>query len=187
MYTVIGLGNPGEQYRRTRHNIGSVVVERLAKCVGGKWKGGENCYLFTRVLIEGTPVLLVKPTTFMNSSGIAVAELIRRFEVPITELVVVSDDVNLPLGKIRLRAKGSDGGHKGLASLIYHLGSEHFPRLRLGIGSPPEAVDLVDYVLSEFEGEELPKVEEMVSRAIVVIRVLVCAGIEKAMTFLSLM
>ena len=184
MYAILGLGNPGELYHRTRHNLGFTVVEHLAAQLKTEWQE-TDLYLFAPARIEEVPVVLVKPTTFVNRSGLAALRLKQRFPVSTEELLVVSDDVNLPLGKTRLRLKGSDGGHKGLASLIWNLCSDQFPRLRLGIGPPPEETDLTEFVLGEFREEELSVVNTMVSRAIEGIELFVCSGAEQAVEFLS--
>ncbi len=165
MYAVLGLGNPGEQYRLTRHNLGFKVVEALAIQLQAKWQE-SGLYLFAPGKLEGVPVVLVKPVTFVNRTGLAAVTLGQQFPVSIEELLVVLDDVNLSLGKIRLRLKGSDGGHKGLASLIDELGSQEFPRLRLGIGPAPEGAELRGFVLGEFEEGEVAVVEKMISEAI---------------------
>ena len=184
MYTILGLGNPGELYRRTRHNLGFTVVDHLAVQLKIEWEEAD-LYLFAPGRIEEVPVVLVKPTTFVNRSGRAAVSLKQRFPVSTEELLVVSDDVNLPLGKTRLRLEGSDGGHKGLASLIWNLCSDQFPRLRLGIGPLPEETDLREFVLGEFRAEELSVVQTMVSRAIEGIELFVCSGAEQAREFLS--
>lgn len=161
------------------------MVEHLAQQTDASWEEGEGEYLFAQGLICRTPVIFVKPTTFMNRSGVAVVALRQQFEIPLEELLVVSDDVNLPLGKIRLRSKGSDGGHKGLASLVYQLGSDYFPRLRLGIGLPPEEMELVEYVLSDFNEREIASVKEMILRATEAIKVFVTSGMKEAISFLA--
>ncbi len=184
MYAILGLGNPGELYRQTRHNLGFTAVEHLAVELKIEWQEAD-LYLFAPGRIEEVPMVLVKPMTFVNRSGLAVVRLKQQFPVSTEELIVVLDDVNLPLGKTRLRLKGSDGGHKGLASLIWSLCSQQFPRLRLGIGPPPEGTDLVEFVLGRFREEELPVVQTMLSRAIQGIKLFVCSGAQQAMEFLN--
>ncbi len=158
MKAVVGLGNPGPEYALTRHNLGFMVVDLLAQRWGARWRPGRGDYWEA----EGE-ALLVKPTTFMNLSGIAVRQLAERYGLEPEEILVIVDDVNLPFGRLRLRTKGSSGGHRGLESIIFHLGTENFPRLRVGIGPKPEGLSLADFVLSEFTEEErknLPKVLE---------------------------
>jgi PTH1 family peptidyl-tRNA hydrolase len=173
---VVGLGNPGERYKNTRHNLGFEVVDSLAKRMKRSFKPGKGEYLFCEILEEGEgKVLLMKPLTYMNSSGQAVADALDHFKLSRENLLVLCDDANLPLGKIRIRDKGSDGGHKGLKSIIYHLNSISFARLRMGIGEPPEDMELEDFVLREFDSEEREAVEKMIERA--------CAAVEYALTW----
>ncbi len=178
---VCGLGNPGPRYAWTRHNAGYLVVERLASLLGGKWRNYKDLALTARVEVGGTPVLLVKPLTFMNLSGTAVAPLLSASGLDLDELLVVADDLDLPLGVIRLRPKGSAGGHRGLASVISSLGSSNFPRLRLGIGRPPAGCDVVSYVLSPFAPEERPIFEKVLDRAAAAVQSWVAEGIAAAM------
>ncbi len=179
MLAVVGLGNPGAEYERTRHNAGFRVVDALA---GGKgpFQSGEG-FLFLGSKIVGRKVLLVKPVTFMNRSGGVVERVLTEWKIEPSELLVVSDDASLPLGRIRLRPEGGAGGQKGLESIIEQIGTEAFPRLRLGIGSPGEAEDLADYVLRPFEEGEWDVVEEMEKRAALCVRDWVREGILRAM------
>jgi PTH1 family peptidyl-tRNA hydrolase len=173
---VVGLGNPDERYENTRHNLGFRVVDYLAKRIKQSFKPGKGEYLFCEFLKEGEKkVLLMKPLTYMNSSGQAVVDALDQFKLSRENLLVLCDDTNLPLGKIRIRDKGSDGGHKGLRSIIYHLDSISFARLRMGIGESPEDMDLEDFVLREFDSEEKEGVEKMLERA--------CAAVEYALTW----
>lgn len=180
---VVGLGNPGTEYGQMRHNVGFQVLDTLS----GRWKKGfkpgKGEYYFVRAAIGDREVILVKPLTFMNNSGEAVAEVIDRFSLPFSSLLVVADDFALPLGVLRLRPSGSDGGHNGLSSIIYQLQSDQFPRLRCGIGRaempPPSA--MADFVLSAFEPEEQASVRSMVGRAADAVTHFVSAGIESAM------
>jgi PTH1 family peptidyl-tRNA hydrolase len=177
-WVIAGLGNPGERYKATRHNLGFMVVDALAE----RWKAGnkhQRCQGEVReARIEGKAVLLVKPMTFMNGSGLCVGPLMRRNKG--ASLIVVFDDVNLPLGKMRLRADGSAGGHKGAESVIRHYKSA-FYRVRLGIGGG-ELEYLSDWVLEPFEPEEMPTVLAMVAAAVVKIEEIVTKGWEYAVT-----
>jgi PTH1 family peptidyl-tRNA hydrolase len=179
MHLFVGLGNPGERYNRTRHNLGFYVVDGLARRCGAEWRKGEGQYLFARAEMNGEPALLAEPLTFMNRSGIAVFDLVTRYAVSLERLTVVSDDLNLPLGRFRLRSAGSDGGHNGLASVIRYLRSESFARMRLGIGTPPD--NAVEFVLSPFRKEEEAQVEDMVERGVDALVDVVRYGLEKAM------
>ncbi|MFH1277352.1 MAG: aminoacyl-tRNA hydrolase [Candidatus Eisenbacteria bacterium] len=180
MLAVVGLGNPGGEYEGTRHNVGFRVVDMLA---GGRGPFEERPrYLCLGSRIAGKRALLVKPTTYMNRSGGAVADLLDDRGLGLADLLVVSDDVNLPLGRIRIRAKGSDGGQKGLASVIGEVGTEDFARIRLGVGpAPAGTADLADFVLRRFAADETPAVERMIDEAVSCVRMWAAVGVEGAM------
>ncbi len=179
MLAVVGLGNPGGEYEKTRHNVGYRLVDELA---GGKGVfERKGTYLFLGTKIIGRRVLLVKPVTYMNLSGDAMSDLLGRSGMKPSEALVVSDDVNLPIGRIRMRARGGDGGQKGLASIIDELGTGDFPRLRLGIGPRPEERDLADFVLEPFGADEEPVVDGMMNEAARAVREWVRSGIRLAM------
>jgi PTH1 family peptidyl-tRNA hydrolase len=179
LLAVVGLGNPGGEYEESRHNVGFRVVDALA---GGKGPfESKERFLFLGSRIAGRKALLVKPVTFMNRSGSAVALLLEEWKIPFSGLLVVSDDASLPLGRIRIRAEGGAGGQKGLESIIDRIGTDAFPRLRLGIGSPEEDEDLADYVLRPFEEEERAEVEQMTRRAVSCVREWAKEGIGRAM------
>ncbi len=164
MIVVIGLGNPGEQYEASRHNLGFQVVGRMAQALRApRWKRQFDA-LVTRGEEAGRAYCLVKPQTFMNLSGTAVAELVRFYKVPLDDCLVVTDDLDLPLGKIRLRDEGSDGGHRGLRSVIESLGSAAVKRIRIGIGRPPEGRSVHSHVLGGSR-EEQAQLEEAVALA----------------------
>lgn len=181
MLLVVGLGNPGKQYLNTRHNVGFMTLDRLADHLSVSFRWGNGPYVYFDSEWEGEKVIGVKPLTFMNRSGIAVEKLVREYEIPLSNLVVVSDDFHLPLGKIRLRKKGSAGGHQGLASIIQALGTEEFPRLRMGIGMK-SGMDPAEYVLSKFSKTERSIVKEMVQRGVEAILHLLQYGMDKTMT-----
>lgn len=165
MKLVVGLGNPGARYRDTRHNIGFEVVDELARRHGVSFESSRWEALEARLRDTPGGALLVKPLTFMNLSGRAVAEAARYYRIDPGDLLVVADDVNLPLGRLRARARGSAGGHNGLASIIGALGTDEFPRLRVGVGRGDPRRDLADHVLARFEPGEGPAVDEMRARA----------------------
>ncbi|MCS6816922.1 MAG: aminoacyl-tRNA hydrolase [Blastocatellia bacterium] len=181
MKLIVGLGNPGHAYARTRHNLGFRVVDRLAEILGASIERQEAHALIGAAQAEGVSLLLAKPQTYMNRSGHAVGELVRRYEIPLEDLLVVLDDLDLPLGTIRIRRKGSAGGHRGLLSVIEALTSTAFPRLRLGIRPHAPIADTVAFVLSPFEPDEEPIVEAMIERAAAAALLWVREGIEKAM------
>ncbi len=175
---VIGLGNPGKAYATTRHNLGYEVVDQLA---GKKsFAAGTGSYYLCEIDCESGPIVLLKPTTYMNRSGLAVAQLAEARSLAAPQILVVADDFNLPLGRLRLRQGGSDGGHKGLASIIYHLGSDDFPRLRLGIGPVPDEMPAEDFVLERFTGDERAAADEMIIRAAQAVMTWINKGFEEA-------
>jgi PTH1 family peptidyl-tRNA hydrolase len=178
---VVGLGNPGDRYRRTRHNVGFMVLDELASRAGaGKGRQEADCWT-APARIAGEDVLLVKPLTFMNRSGLAVERLLAGKGAAPRDLIVVLDEVALELGVLRIRERGSHGGHNGLRSLVDVLGTEDFPRLRIGVrkGDPPE--DLADYVLSEFPRDDVLVVQEVVGRAADAVECLIAEGPAAAM------
>jgi PTH1 family peptidyl-tRNA hydrolase len=174
-----GLGNPGERYDLTRHNIGKEVVTRLIRSLGLSPKPGKGEFIYAYE--PERDLCLVVPTTYVNMSGVSAAEALDLFEVSLDRLLVVFDDFSLPLGTIRIRKKGSDGGHNGLASIIYHLASQEFPRLRLGVGPLPPDTDPAGFVLSPFTSEEAPAVERLKDDAAEALISVITSGIDHAM------
>jgi PTH1 family peptidyl-tRNA hydrolase len=170
MKCVIGLGNPGEQYGATRHNVGLRVVDSLATLLAVDLQKGRGDFRFARCTDRGDCFLIVAPLTFMNESGRAVEQAMRQFNLSSSDIMIVYDDFQLPLGTLRIRKEGTDGGHNGLASITYHLQTENIPRLRVGIAGkncPTENKKelMARYVLSEFDNDELTKAEEMIGHA----------------------
>jgi peptidyl-tRNA hydrolase, PTH1 family len=163
VWCAVGLGNPGRRYRLTRHNAGFLVIEKLRGSLGCYWKKKTRLYEAQRCKSNDLEILLVRPLTYMNLSGTALEAVRRDFEVLLQELLVVCDDASLPLGKIRLRKKGSSGGHKGLESIIATLGTQAFPRLRIGIGTPDAGESLEEYVLSKPERSDKGSFAEAVA------------------------
>jgi peptidyl-tRNA hydrolase, PTH1 family len=176
---IVGLGNPGGKFRGTRHNIGFAVIDELARRGGVAFDAAPVEALVAKVR-GADPVLLAKPMAFMNASGEAVGGLARYFKIEPAELLVIVDEAQLPLGKLRARARGSAGGHNGLKSLIAHLG-EQFARLRIGVGRGEQQRDLADHVLARFEVEEAAEVERMTTRAADASQMFVTSGIEAVM------
>ncbi|MBI3264893.1 MAG: aminoacyl-tRNA hydrolase, partial [Acidobacteria bacterium] len=174
-------GNPGERYRGTRHNVGFAVIDELARRGGVTFEAAPVDALVAKARNLGEGALVGKPTTYMNSSGPAVAELARYYRVEIPDVLVVVDDVNLSLGRVRGRPRGSDGGHNGLKSIIEHLGTEEFSRLRIGIGRGDEDRELAGHVLSRFLPEERDAVERMVTRGADAAELFVIEGIDQVM------
>jgi PTH1 family peptidyl-tRNA hydrolase len=184
MKAIVGLGNPGAKYRGTRHNIGFAVVDELARRWALAFESAPADALIAKWRpIDAGPVLLAKPLTFMNASGEATGALARYFKIDIGDLLIVVDEVQLPLGRIRARARGSAGGHNGLKSIIAYLGDD-FSRLRVGVGRGPEGSDrrdLADHVLSRFEPDEKADVERMIERAADAAATFVTSGIAAVM------
>jgi PTH1 family peptidyl-tRNA hydrolase len=161
----VGLGNPGARYLRTRHNAGFMAIDELAARSRAAGRVVADAWV-AEAVFAGETVLLVKPLAYMNASGEPVARLLAAHAGTPADLVVVVDDVALPLGRLRVRERGSDGGHNGLRSLVETLGSEEFARVRIGVGlDEPAAIDLVEYVLSEFLAEEVPRLREVLGLA----------------------
>lgn len=182
MKCIVGLGNPGLEYRDTKHNIGFTVVNGLAKDNRIKIKEKSHFSLMGKGRIAGQDILLVLPQTYMNLSGFAVGELIGNKIKDMQDVIVVCDDINLELGKVRLKKHGSSGGHKGLASIIQTLGKGDFPRLRVGIATEIHKGDITRYVLSPFKRKDKRNVSHTVSLAKEVITCLLEEGIDKAMS-----
>ena len=154
-WLIVGLGNPGDEYRSTRHNAGFMTVDEIARDVGARVDRAKFHALTGETVIGGVRVLLMKPMTMMNASGVAVGEAAKFYKLPPERVLVFSDDITLAPGRLRVRAHGSAGGHNGLKSIIEHLGSEDFPRIRLGVGEKPRPeMDLADWVLSDFTAPE---------------------------------
>ena len=163
MKLITGLGNPGRDYELTRHNIGFIVLDYVAYKLNLKFTPGKGQWYETYGNIEDTEFYLIKPTTYMNNSGIAVEEFLTNNEISPNNLLVVYDDFQLPLGTIRLRTKGSDGGHNGISSVIYHLNTMDFPRMRIGIGKEETIIkdEYIDFVLTQFDKDEKEKIKTL--------------------------
>lgn len=160
MRAVFGIGNPGGKYEATRHNIGFIILDNFVEKHGIKFKHKSASFLSAIGSIEGEDFILIKPTTYVNLSGVAAFSILNENNIKIEEFLVVCDDINLTLGDIRVRAKGGDGGHNGLKSIIQNLSTQNFPRLRFGIGSDFINGELADYVLGEFSDDEIAKIEK---------------------------
>ena len=181
-WLIVFLGNPGPKYECTRHNAGFMTADAMAKKLGVSINKLRFKALTASAEINGEKVLLMKPQTFMNLSGEAVGEAARFYKVPPEHVIVVSDEVSLPLGKLRVRPKGSAGGHNGLKSIIAHLGSDAFPRVRLGVGAPPHPdYDMADWVLSVFRNQDLEDMLSASDRAAEAVITYITDGPERAM------
>ena len=181
---MIGLGNPGSKYEFTRHNIGFRIIDSLARDMGIEFNKVKSYYsLISRGMINNYKVMLVKPQTFMNLSGRAVNRVVSYYKIPLQDLLIVYDDLNLELGQVRIRKKGSSGGHKGIESIMQYLNSEDIPRLRIGVGNPSlnYNFDCVSYVLSNFNNDEEDKIEEVIQLSTEAVKTIIEDGFEKAM------
>jgi PTH1 family peptidyl-tRNA hydrolase len=183
MKLIVGLGNPGREYRETRHNVGFMVVDEIAGRYALNWSQAPSQVPDTLVAKRygSEPLLLAKPLTYMNLSGNAVAGLARYYDVPVEDVLIVVDEAALPFGKLRARARGSAGGHNGLKSVIERLGTTEFPRLRLGVGRGDDRRDLSDHVLSIFERRERAELESFITRAADAVEMFAAEGIGKVM------
>lgn len=183
MFIIIGLGNPGHEYAGTRHNIGFDVVDALAKKHNIKVESLKHRGIMGKGSVYGHKVFLVKPLTFMNLSGESVRRVIDYYQIDEkNELLVIADDVNLPTGQIRMRKKGSDGGHKGLKSIIGHLGHNEFIRMKIGVGDKSAGQDLVGHVLGHFNGDDVKIMRECTENAVAAIECILEEGLDQAMT-----
>lgn len=182
MFIIVGLGNPGKNYSNTRHNIGFDVIDTLADKAGISIIEKKHKAIIGKGVIDGQKVILAKPQTFMNLSGESVRELIDYYKVDEEqELIVVSDDISLDVGMIRVRKKGSAGGHNGLKNIITHLGHDTFMRVKMGVGEKPKGYDLADYVLGHFTSDERKTMDEAAKHAAEAIRMMMAGDVDKAM------
>ncbi|MBQ6267757.1 MAG: aminoacyl-tRNA hydrolase [Clostridia bacterium] len=181
-FLIVGLGNPGKKYALTRHNAGFLFAELLADRENVKINKIRFKSVTANVTLNGHNCLLMQPQTFMNNSGEAVREAAKFYKIPPERILVVFDDISLPCGKLRIRRKGSDGGHNGIKSIIYQLNSDQFPRIKLGIGDKPHPdYALMDWVLSTFKKEELPLLKEAAEKACDAAALIVGGDIDEAM------
>ncbi len=180
-WIVVFLGNPGSKYTGTRHNVGFMTADKCEKATGAKINRSRFKALTDIVKVNGEGVLLMKPQTYMNLSGDAVAEAARFYKVPVERVIVISDDVSLPVGKLRIRGKGSAGGHNGLKSIIARLGSDGFPRVKMGVGAPPHPdYDMADWVLGSFKNQDAVDMDAAAERAWEAVECIIREGVEKA-------
>ena len=180
-FLVVGLGNPGREYRDTRHNIGFMVIDKLCAVLGASINKVQAKALIGSGMLEGRKIILAKPQTFMNLSGQAVGGLLRFYKVPVEQLIIAHDDLDLPLGTVRIRPGGGSAGQKGIASTIQQLGTQNFARLRLGIGRPPGQMDPSAYVLQRFSAGEQDDLTLVLDRAAAAVRTFVKEGLDAAM------
>ena len=186
MYIIVGLGNPGEKYDNTRHNCGFMTIDCLADKYNLEFQESKQKAMVAKGSINGEKVILAKPLTFMNLSGESVRALADYYKVDSEkEVIIVYDDISLPVGNLRIRVKGSAGGHNGIKSIISHLGSDKFIRVKVGVGEKPKGYDLADYVLGHFSNEEKVLMNEAFSRGAKAIEAIMEAGPDKAMNLFN--
>ena len=179
-WIVVFLGNPGPKYAGTRHNVGFMTADKCEKATGARISRSRFKALTDQIKLGEEGVLLMKPQTFMNLSGDAVAEAAKFYKVPADRVIVISDDVSLPIGKLRIRGKGSAGGHNGLKSIIARLGSDGFPRIKIGVGAPPHPdYDMADWVLGSFKNQDAVDIDAACARAWEAVESLIALGVEK--------
>ncbi|MEE1064888.1 MAG: aminoacyl-tRNA hydrolase [Acutalibacteraceae bacterium] len=181
-FMVVGLGNPGKDYEFTRHNAGFLTVDHIAVEENAEIKKLKYKALIGDTVISGHRCLLVKPQTYMNNSGEAVREISQFYKIPPEKIIVIFDDISLPCGKLRIRRKGTDGGHNGIKSIIYHLNSDNFPRIKVGVGAKPHPdYNLADWVLSAFKKDEMEELKKAITKATEVLPFMLDGEIDKAM------
>ena len=181
MYVIAGLGNPGREYEGTRHNVGFMTLDALADKYNIDVREKAFKGLIGKGVIEGNKVILVKPQTYMNLSGECIRQVMDYYKVDPAEFIVIYDDISLVPGGIRIRKKGSAGGHNGIKNIIAHLGTQEFPRVRIGVGEKPARMDLADYVLGHFSTEDRAKVEEAIGHAMDATVLMMQGDVDKAM------
>lgn len=181
MYIIVGLGNPTREYQATRHNVGWDAITRLSDDYRIPLDLKKHKALCGKGMIEGEKVVLAQPLTYMNLSGESVRELMDFYKVTPEEILVIYDDISLDVGQLRIRKQGSAGGHNGIKSIIAHLGTDAFPRIKVGVGDKPKGWDLADYVLSRFKEEEQPAIREALKDTSDACRMIITSGIDAAM------
>lgn len=185
MRIVIGIGNPGKKYVNTRHNIGFYILDQFAQKNNIDFIPSKGEFWKTESNINAFRFLLIKPTTYVNNTGFVVKNLIDNLNLTLDNILIIYDDANLNLGKIRIRNSGSDGGHNGIKSIIYNLESENFPRIRIGIGKPEYSEDMTDYVLSDFIKDEKKIIQEKLPFLYELLTVFICEGYDKMLDHFS--
>ena len=182
MYLIAGLGNPDKKYEATRHNIGFETIDLLAHKMGIKLNKIKHKAVFGEANLGGEKVIIAKPQTYMNLSGESIRDIVNFYKIPVENVIVICDDINLETGRIRIRPKGSDGGHNGLKSIIYQLASDEFVRIRMGVGAPKhEDYDLADYVLGKFSKEEIELLTPVAEKVTEAVELIIKEDVSRAM------
>jgi len=180
-YLLIGLGNPGREYKDNRHNVGFMLIDRIAVRLNARGMKVQSKAIVTSAMYEERKLILTKPQTYMNLSGQSVQGLVHFYKIPLTNVMILSDDLDIPFGTIRIRAAGGPGGQRGMSSIIESLGTKDFPRLRIGIGRPPGRMDPANYVLQNFSRDEMKTLSEVLDHAAEAVFAFVTDGLNKAM------
>ena len=181
MYIIAGLGNPGEKYDNTRHNAGFLTIDALASKYNIDVREKAHKALIGKGVIEGQKVILAKPQTYMNVSGESIRALVDYYKIAQEELIIIFDDISLEPGQLRIRKKGSAGGHNGIKNIISHLGTNEFPRVKVGVGAKPQGGDLVNHVLGHFSKEDEKKMDEVLDEAVAAVETIVTQDVDVAM------
>lgn len=185
MYIIAGLGNPTKEYDCTRHNIGFAVIDEIARQNHIFLDGKKHKAIYGKGQIEGTKVILAKPQTYMNLSGESIRALVDFYKVTEEELIIIYDDISLDVGQLRIRRRGSAGGHNGIKSIISHLGTQEFNRIKVGVGGKPKGYDLADYVLGKFQKNEKPYIEKGIVMGAEATKVIITEGVDTAMNLFN--
>lgn len=180
-FIIVGLGNPGRKYEGTRHNMGFDTIDKLAKEYSIKVNKNKFKALYGEGRMGTTKVILVKPQTFMNLSGESVRDIVEWYKVPLSNLILIFDDIDIGLGEVRIKRKGSAGSHNGMKSVIYQLADDEFPRVKIGVGAAPTEMDLADYVMSHFSRADRKIIDESIDRAAKAVQMIVDGDIDEAM------
>ncbi|HHW03569.1 MAG TPA: aminoacyl-tRNA hydrolase [Thermoanaerobacterales bacterium] len=181
MFLIVGLGNPGKEYEHTRHNVGFMVLDILAEKLDTKINKVNFKGLLGETYFHGEKLLLLKPQTYMNLSGESVLDAAKFYKIPLSNIIVIYDDMDLPVGRLRIRPEGSSGGHRGMDSIIYQLSSDKFNRIRVGIGRPEGEKDAAGHVLGSFYGEEITKIKAAMEAAAQAALLIISKGVDEAM------
>jgi len=181
LYVIVGLGNPGKNYVETRHNVGFKVIDLLAERNNIQINRIKFKSVYGEGLIGDKKVILLKPQTYMNNSGIAVREIVDFYKIPVEDIIVIVDDIDIGFADLRIRPKGSAGSHNGMKSIIYHIQDDKFPRVKIGIGKKHPNQDLADFVLGRFTEEEKPYIDDAILNAAMAVEEMIVNGIESAM------
>lgn len=185
MRVIVGLGNPGTKYELTRHNVGFLILDLFAKKHNLKFKASKFDYYYSEGLLGSSDFFLIKPTTYMNLSGVAILDSLNEHQISFEDLLVIADDANLSLGQVRLRQSGSDSGHNGIKSIIYHLQNDSFPRLRFGIGSEFDKGEMADFVLSKFSQDEFSDIGKSIDFSIELTEQFIIGGYKSMIDYFS--